>query len=312
MAVRHKRLRTFQIAFGTLLLVAVAIWIASTAIKGPPDNVVGSDVPNSDSRSAIDPRPSKESKRAGLPAPPEATVGLQTSMEYGSPSDVQFSGVDSGNAASASGIFDTSDSELEKPVAPSAARSSERVPVAWNLNDPDDARHRLLSDTLDVWNGSLSAILVGLPSNTPYSDSFMWQASTAANYQGSRIRFSAHLKTTGALSGAHLTLRVEDRMGNVIAFDNMEGRWPRGNSDWQSFSLVLDVPSAADVLIYGVSLAGAGEVRIDSASIEVVDKKIRATGLPVPPGHINPPLTKDQILPVPTNMDFELSTSASN
>jgi hypothetical protein len=43
-----------------------------------------------------------------------------------------------------------------------------------------------------------------------------------------------------------------------------------------------------------------------------VNKSIRATGLPVPPGHINPPLTKDQILPVPTNMDFELSASASN
>lgn len=312
MTARHKRLRTFQIAFGTLLLVAVAIWTASTANKGPPDNVVGSGVQNSDARSAIDPRPGMESKRAVLPAHPDDTGGLQTSTAYGSPSDVQFSGADSENAASASRIFDASDSQLENPVAPPADRSSERVPIAWNLNDPDDARHRLLSDTSDVWNGSLSAILVGLPSNTPYSDSFMWQAVSATNYQGSRVRFSAHVKTKGALSGAHLTLRVEDRMGNVIAFDNMEGRWPRVDSDWQHFSLVLDAPPSADVLIYGVSLAGAGEVRIDSASIEVVDKSIRATGLPVPTGHINPPLNKDQILPAPTNMDFELSTSASN
>jgi hypothetical protein len=308
--VRHKRLRTLQISVCAIALVVV-VWIACTVIKRPPDNVVGSELPSSDASSAIDPRLSEDSKRASLPAHPETTGDPQISMEYGSPSDVHFSGVASGNAASASGTFASGSSQPKKPVSPLADPSSERVPIAWNLNDADDTRHRLLSDTSDVWNGSLSAILEGLPSNAPYLDSFMWQAVSATNFQGSRVRFSAYVKTKGALSGAHLTLRAEDQMGNVIAFDNMEGRWPRGNSDWQSFSLVLDVPSAADVLIYGVSLAGAGEVRIDSASLEAVDRSIRVTGPLVPPGHINPPLNKDQVLPVPTNMDFELSTSAS-
>jgi hypothetical protein len=40
-------------------------------------------------------------------------------------------------------------------------------------------------------------------------------------------------------------------------FDNMDDRPIKGDSEWQQYAVVLDVPSEATALAYGILLSGA-------------------------------------------------------
>jgi hypothetical protein len=313
MTVKHIRICIISLALGALSLFVLGIWIFSKSPGEQLDSAADAGSPNENKDSPFDPQRNEDAKRSKLPATPETIDSSHSVPESDAlvPGTGTGEGVAKSTAALSSGASAASEG-AGSLSAMSAEPESERVPVAWNINSADDPRHKLTSDTSDVWNGSSSALMTATQSGNPYLGSFMWQAVSAANYKGSRVRFSAYLKTDAATFGAYLVLRAEDRMGNVIAFDNMEGRWTGGNSGWQGFADVLDIPATADVLIYGVGLARAGSVRIDSAALETVDKGVRVTSAMGPTGHINPPLDKTLVLPAPTNMDFELSAESHN
>lgn len=312
---KQNRVRKFSIALGAMLLFMLGIWIVFRSSGERLDNSPGAVARDGPSGSSLDRQFNVNAKPAKLSS---------SAKKIESSSDVPESGAlvpDRDIGTAASGVMannaavrktSTTPEPALSPSAASAERETQRVPLAWNINSPADPRHKLTSDTSEVWDGATSALMQAAQSSNPYLGSFMWQAVSAANFKGSRVRFSAYLKTDASTFGAFLVLRAEDRMGNVIAFDNMDGRWTGGNSGWQPYSVVEDVPSAADVLIYGVGLARAGTVRVDSAAIETVDTSVRVTAQTGPTGHINPPLDKSLILSVPTNMDFELSTGGSN
>ncbi len=101
----------------------------------------------------------------------------------------------------------------------------------------------------------------------------LMQAVGADAYRGTRLRLSAELK--GAAAGrAALWLRVDDRRGTPLAFDNMLHRSgdgaPSGSFEWTGRSIVLDVPEAAASIHFGAMLVGAGRLwarnfRLDEA-----------------------------------------------
>ena len=317
MTVKSNRVRIISLVLGTLSLFVLGIWIFSKFSGEQLDDAADAGSPNENKDSPFDPRSNEDAKRSKLSATPETINGTRSVLE--SDALVPGRGAEAGegegvakSAAASSGRAPAAFERAGPLSATSAEPEIERVPVAWNINSPDDPRHKLRSDTSEVWNGSSSALMTATRSGNPYVGSFMWQAVSAANYKGSRVRFSAYLKTDAATFGAYLVVRAEDRMGEVIAFDNMEGRWTGGNSGWQGFADVLDIPATADVLIHGVGLARAGSVRIDSAALETVDKGVRVTSAIGRTGHINLPLDKTLVLPAPTNMDFELSVESPN
>jgi len=107
------------------------------------------------------------------------------------------------------------------------------------------------------------------------------QQINADNYRGKRVRFQAFLKTTEAVGeGAALWFRVDGADFHPVAFDNMSepDRMVRGTKDWKQYSIVLDVPTEAQILAYGALLTGRGQVWIDDASLEVVGKDVPETG----------------------------------
>jgi hypothetical protein len=104
----------------------------------------------------------------------------------------------------------------------------------------------------------------------------MVQTVSAEAYRNQRVRLSGYLKTEGA-GWAGLWMRV-DGNSRGIAFDNMEDRAPRGNTDWQPYSVVLDVPSDALVIAIGFLLDGNGEVLADNFKFEIVGKDVPVTG----------------------------------
>src|SRR5258708_6290404 len=81
----------------------------------------------------------------------------------------------------------------------------------------------------------------------------MMQAVSGEEYRGKRVKLSGWMKTEDANEGGgHLWLRVDgQQVGASLQFDNMNNRAPKGTTDWQQYSVVLDVPAEASALAYG-------------------------------------------------------------
>ncbi|HKW19281.1 MAG TPA: hypothetical protein VJO35_17365 [Terriglobales bacterium] len=122
----------------------------------------------------------------------------------------------------------------------------------------------------------------------------LMQHFRADHYLGKRVRFSAFVKTADAKNWAGLWMRV-DKGQNSVAFDNMQDRPIRGDTDWRKCEVVLDVPQDATGVFFGVLLAGGGEVWINDAKIEVVGGEVPPTG-----GAQNHAMTDE-----PENLDFK-------
>ena len=68
-----------------------------------------------------------------------------------------------------------------------------------------------------------------------------------------------------------------DGNGGMMAFDNMQTRPLLGSADWTRASVVLDVPSDAEGILFGLILASGGEAWMDDASLEVVGTDVAST-----------------------------------
>jgi hypothetical protein len=119
----------------------------------------------------------------------------------------------------------------------------------------------------------------------------LMQTISADAYRNQRVRLSGYLKTSRA-GWAGLWMRI-DSADHHIVLDNMQDRGPRGDSDWQKYSVVLDVPESATALAYGFLLNGQGEVLADNFTLEVVGKDVPVTATPWKPR-----------MTAPTNMNF--------
>jgi hypothetical protein len=118
----------------------------------------------------------------------------------------------------------------------------------------------------------------------PASFAALQQSIQADQYRGRRIRLSAYMKTgmleggTGTLgSAAALWMRVDGPNGTETD-DYITGRPVRQGTEWTLYEVVLDVPSGARGLSFGVLMNGAGQVWIDEASLETVGFQVPLTG----------------------------------
>jgi len=90
-------------------------------------------------------------------------------------------------------------------------------------------------------------------------------------------------------------MRVDGKGEDMLQFDNMGNRPITGSNGWSKISVVLDVPEESESISFGVLLAGAGKVWIDSIRFEAVSLEVPSTNLEEPivlPDH-------------PVNLDFE-------
>lgn len=100
---------------------------------------------------------------------------------------------------------------------------------------------------------------------------------SARDFRGKRIRFSADLKSKDIVEGAGLWMRVIDSDEKISGFDNMADRRLKGSKNWSHFEIVLDVPSGAKSISYGILLSGKGTVWIDNAELKMVSRNIEVT-----------------------------------
>lgn len=103
-------------------------------------------------------------------------------------------------------------------------------------------------------------------------------------YIGKRVRMTAMLKTKEVSDWVGLWLRIDTKTPvKAFAFDNMhvgeKDRSLKGTIEWKKYEIVIDVPTNAANIAFGVLLSGTGQVWFDNLNFEIVDFTIPTTGI---------------------------------
>ena len=123
----------------------------------------------------------------------------------------------------------------------------------------------------------------------------LMQVFQAGDFRGKRVRMSGYVRSREVQDWAALWMRVDGPKGKSLAFDNMQDRPIKATTDWTKYEIVLDVPTEAEQIVYGVLLSGRGDVWMDDIKFDIVAKDVSATKEKVP----------NQIPDAPVNLDFE-------
>jgi hypothetical protein len=167
------------------------------------------------------------------------------------------------------------------PEAPPPVPGVSRVaPAGWAKNGSAPGAYLVGVDQNETFQGLPSAYVQSID---PAADAFggMMQMNSAENFVGKRVRLSGWVKTENANDGGgHLWLRVDgSQRGTPLQFDNMNRSPVKGTTEWQQYSVVLDVPPEASALAYGFFVEGAGKMWVNGAKLEPVGPEVASTNM---------------------------------
>jgi hypothetical protein len=159
---------------------------------------------------------------------------------------------------------------IEKPNAP----------AGWFLAGSKPANYQTGVDKTMVENGQPSAYL---RSTVPVSDGFgtLMQTIAATEYAGKRVRLRAWVRSQDLTGWAGIWMRA-DKGTTMVAFDNMQNRKIKGTQAWKECDVVLDIPTDATGIAFGILMSETGEVWMNDASFEVVGKDVPTTDFQQP------------------------------
>jgi erythromycin esterase len=156
------------------------------------------------------------------------------------------------------------------------------VPAGWFPQSAGLARLRNfdfdVATSKDLpYRGDRSAV-ISRPPGRHYGETFGYlrQEIEAALYQGRRVRIRAAVRTdvTGQANQAHLSLRATKIPGAPSSGSNeIVSDLSITSDEWAEYEIVIDVPTDAEVIEYGLALVGDGRAWLDAVSIEVVDEE---------------------------------------
>ncbi|MGI8913705.1 MAG: hypothetical protein ACR2JY_07960 [Chloroflexota bacterium] len=171
------------------------------------------------------------------------------------------------------------------------ADSTIHLPPGWLGGSSRAEDYELRLDNRISHSGQASAHLRSIV-EAPQDFVTLTQGFLADDYLDRRLRLTAYIKAEKVEGWAGMWMRVDPREGKARQFDNMQSRPIRGNSDWQQYQVVLDVPRESLYVYFGVLLHGRGSVWADDFQLEVVGRDVPTTGAPPLP-------------PQPRNLGFE-------
>jgi hypothetical protein len=173
----------------------------------------------------------------------------------------------------------TQPAPVSLPSGSACAATVEPI-AAWSLGGSAPSQYRTGVDASVSCNGGAS---LHLASSTATGNDFgeMGNAKTpGSSWLGHRVRLSGWVSSSAVTGWAGLWMRVDSATQTSIAFDNMQCRPISATTGWAEYEVVLDVPSNAHLVAYGILLGGQGEVWIDGVSLDVVDECVPTTGCP--------------------------------
>jgi RNA polymerase sigma factor (sigma-70 family) len=182
----------------------------------------------------------------------------------------------------------TAQTKTAEPVpAPPVPGVTPKAPAGWFKNGSANDLYEVGVDENNAWGGMPSAYAKSTGDATGKFGGMM-QTISAGAYSGQRLRLNAWVKTEEANDGGgHLWLRVDGKeTGRSLAFDNMDGRAPKGTTDWQDYSIVLDVPADATRVNYGFFVSGRGKMWVNGLTITPVGNEVPTTNLVRPPAEL--------------------------
>lgn len=163
----------------------------------------------------------------------------------------------------------------------------------WSLSGSNPELYEITLDSDVFHTGTKSGLLYSKGELNEQHFATMMQGFQSDDYKGKRLKLSCFLKTEDVLKcGAWL--RIDNAMGDTIQFDNMDNRSIHGTSNWNHYSIVLDVPEDSSSIFFGVLLIGQGKVWADGFRFEEVTKKVPTTNM----------LAVEHLPKQPSNLDF--------
>lgn len=165
----------------------------------------------------------------------------------------------------------------------------------WILSGSHPTFYEMKTDGQIFHTGMKSGLLASKTDVGEGQFGTMMQSFSAENWLGKRIKLSCFLKTDEVVKcGAWC--RVDNSTGDVIQFDNMDNRPIQGTTDWNFYSIVLDVPKESASIHFGILLIGTGKVWADGFKFEEVDLSVTSTNM----------LGQEKNLPLePINLGFD-------
>lgn len=163
----------------------------------------------------------------------------------------------------------------------------------WNLSGSYTELYELTVDDKVFHTGTKSGLLFAKGEANEQQFGTMMQGFQAENYKNKRIKMSCFLKTE-QVTKCGAWLRIDNVSGDTLQFDNMDSRSIHGTTDWNHYSIVLDVPEESASIHFGVLLVGKGKVWADGFRFEEVNEKVDSTNM----------LLQENLPKQPINLDF--------
>jgi RNA polymerase sigma factor (sigma-70 family) len=181
------------------------------------------------------------------------------------------------NKTSSSTVAVTPPTPVLAVVPPGVTR---KAPAGWRKNGSNPAAYEVGVDQNQTWGGMPSAYVESKSSNETDGFGGMMQTTSAEAFKNQRVRLTGWVKTADARQGGNLWLRIDGATErDMLGFDNMNGRAPKGTTDWQEYSIVLDVPKEATSLNYGFFVGGSGKMWVNGLTIQPVTSDVPTTNL---------------------------------
>jgi len=168
--------------------------------------------------------------------------------------------------------------------------------TGWMLSGANPELYQFHTDDKVFHSGKRSGVIFSTTASANNGQfATMMQGFQAADYKGKRLKMSCYLKTAEATKcGAWM--RIDNATGDTIQFDNMDQRSVTGTTEWNHYSIILDVPEEGDSIYFGVLLIGTGKVWADGFRFEEVNDKVPSTNM----------LSQERLPKQPANLDFSM------
>lgn len=166
----------------------------------------------------------------------------------------------------------------------------------WFLTGTSPHNYEMGLDTKNVHQGKASGYIRSRSVATIEEFATMMQQFKAKKYIGQRLKFSAFVKSEKVDGYCGLWMRIDNAAGDVLQFDNMSNRPIVKDTNWNLYSIVLDIPENSAVIAFGVILSGRGHVWLDQCKFEVVDEKTPTTNIEM----------AYELLDEPVNLSFDM------
>ncbi|WP_242145388.1 MULTISPECIES: helix-turn-helix transcriptional regulator [unclassified Bacillus cereus group] len=153
------------------------------------------------------------------------------------------------------------------------------LPKGWVLSGSHPTEYEMGLDYKTVHQGKVSAYIQAKESVTHGGFTTLMQIFKADKYKGKRLRLTAFIKSENVKDWAGLWMRIDGKDTEPLAMDNMQNRPIKYTTNWQPYSVVLDVKEEAIGIAFGILLSGEGCIWADSFRLDEVDEKVPSTDL---------------------------------